>query len=107
LLALPFNGSANLMMNVTAERSGYITRPTFWIYPMNFNLVFSTIVSLTILSGSTAVAVSAQTNLNPQQESIVDTCTDTWKLGIGAIIGLLGGRNLPGEQKDDDDNENE
>jgi hypothetical protein len=65
---------------------------------MKFNFALSSLLAITILSGGTAVSISAQPNLNPQQEQIITTCLDTWKISVGALAGLVGGRSL----KDDD-----
>ncbi|MBE9031950.1 hypothetical protein IQ266_19625 [filamentous cyanobacterium LEGE 11480] len=69
---------------------------------MKFNFVFSSLLVVTLISGGTAVVISAQPNINPEQKQIVGTCLDTWKISVGAIVGLIGGRNLP---KKDDDNQ--
>jgi bifunctional N-acetylglucosamine-1-phosphate-uridyltransferase/glucosamine-1-phosphate-acetyltransferase GlmU-like protein len=60
----------------------------------NFRLTLATLTALAVISGGTAVAISNQSDaLNPQQEQIIITCNDTWKITIGAIAGLLGGRS--------------
>ena len=64
---------------------------------MKFNLVFSSLLTIALTSGITAVSLSAQSNPNPQQISVQNTCLDTWKLCVGAIAGLVGGRNLNDE----------
>jgi hypothetical protein len=69
---------------------------------MKFNLVFSSLLATAFISGITAVGISSQPDpLNPQEEQIVNTCTDTWKITVGAIAGLVGGHNL--NNKDDDE----
>ena len=68
---------------------------------MNFKPIFRTIVLFSVLSGGTAVALSFQPRPTPHQEAIIGTCTDSWKLCMGTIVGLLGGRNL----NDNDDDE--
>lgn len=69
----------------------------------NFKLVFFSVFAIALISGGTAVNLSAQPNLTQEQKEIVTTCTDTWKICVGAIVGLIGGRTLP--TKDDDDDE--
>jgi hypothetical protein len=61
---------------------------------MNFHVVFFTLVTATLLSGSTSLYLANQSDPNPQQIQLINTCTDTWKLCIGAISGLLGSRTL-------------
>ncbi|MBS3030153.1 MAG: hypothetical protein HCA25_24730 [Dolichospermum sp. DET50] len=34
----------------------------------------------------------AQTILSEQQKQLFETCNTTWKMGFGAIIGLIGGK---------------
>jgi hypothetical protein len=66
-----------------------------------FNSVFSGLLLIALISGGTAVGISAQPKLNTQQEQIVSTCLDTWKITAAAIAGLVGGRNLNDEDHDD------
>ena len=67
---------------------------------VKFNLVFSSLLGVALLSGITAVGISAQPHPNEQQIAVQTTCLDTWKLCVGAIAGLVGGRSL----NSDDDN---
>jgi hypothetical protein len=66
-----------------------------------FNSVFSGLLLVSFLAGSTAVSLSAQPNPNDQQIAVQTTCLDTWKLCAGAIVGLVGGRNLTGNDQTD------
>ncbi len=68
---------------------------------MKFNLVFSSLLAIALTSGITAVGISAQPKPNDQQITVQNTCLDTWKLCVGAIAGLVGGRNLNDEEHDD------
>jgi H+/gluconate symporter-like permease len=68
---------------------------------MKFNLVFSSLLAIALTSGITAVGLSAQPNPNDQQIAVQTTCLDTWKLCAGAIVGLVGGRNLTGNDQTD------
>jgi hypothetical protein len=72
-----------------------------------FKLVFSTVVGFTIVSGITAVGIASQPQLTPQQERVFETCQTTWQTGIGAVVGLLGGKAADllheEEEKDDED----
>ena len=58
-----------------------------------FKLVFLTVLFLTVLSaiGNIAVAFGA-TVPNPNQQTVFDTLNMGWKLGLGAIFGLIGGK---------------
>ncbi len=69
---------------------------------MKFNLVFSSLLAIALTSGITAVGISFQPKPNEQQITVQNTCLDTWKLCVGAIAGLVGGRNLNDEESDDD-----
>lgn len=57
-----------------------------------FNLIFSTVVGLTILSGATSVVLASQTSISESQKRILENTSNTWLMGTGAIFGLLGGR---------------
>jgi hypothetical protein len=70
----------------------------------NFHTVFFSLLAIAALSGGTAVGLSAQPNPNQQQITVQNTCLDTWKLCVGAIAGLVGGRNLNDEEHNDDAN---
>ncbi|MBD2461167.1 hypothetical protein H6G89_08935 [Oscillatoria sp. FACHB-1407] len=58
-----------------------------------FNLVFLTVVSITLLSGGTALWLAGQVNPTDPQKGMLDTTQNTWLMGTGAIFGLLGGRS--------------
>jgi hypothetical protein len=64
-----------------------------------FKLVFLSILGITILAlliGCTLVGLTIRTarSMTPQENVMLDLCTSTFKLGFGAIIGLLGGKAL-------------
>ena len=62
--------------------------------PVSFRMVFFSAVLLTILSlaGSILMALLGPANLHTNV--ILDMCSTTWKMGFGAILGLIGGRSL-------------
>ena len=67
-------------------------RPSAIRTPM-FRWIFSAVLGLTILSLAVSIALSLQPGpMSPQQASLFEACSTTWKLGFGAIVGLLGGR---------------
>lgn len=62
--------------------------------PIGFKSIFWAVVGLTILSLGTAVYLATRPS-EQQHEAIRDLtriCNTTWKIGIGGILGLLGGR---------------
>jgi hypothetical protein len=46
-----------------------------------------------MLSAECFAPTIAPSNPNNQQIAVSTTCIDTWKLYVGAIAGLVGGRN--------------
>jgi hypothetical protein len=67
----------------------------------NFRTVFFTLVAIAFLSGGTSVYLANRPTPNEQQITVQNTCLDTWKLCVGAIAGLIGGRNLNTDDDDD------
>ncbi|MBD1889322.1 hypothetical protein [Coleofasciculus sp. FACHB-SPT9] len=69
-----------------------------------FKLVFGTVVGFTLVSGITAVVIASQPHLTPQQERVFETCQTTWQTGIGAVVGLMGGKaaNLLHKQEEEE-----
>jgi hypothetical protein len=59
-----------------------------------FKWVFFTVVSLTTLSLVTSILLSFNSTPSPLQISLFETCTTTWKMGFGAIVGLIGGKAI-------------
>ena len=57
-----------------------------------FVLAFLAVLSLTVLSLGVSILLSFQGQLNPQQVSLFETCSTTWKLGFGGMLGLIGGK---------------
>jgi hypothetical protein len=70
--------------------------------PSAFQQIFFTVVTFTILGGAGSLILASQPNPSPQQSRIFETCNDTWKLGVGAIFGLMGATNPAGKNDDDD-----
>lgn len=58
-----------------------------------FKLVFLSVLGLTLLNLLTAVVVSCVPQ-TPATGQIVTTTLDMFKVGCGAIFGLLGGKAL-------------
>jgi len=57
-----------------------------------FKWVFITVVSLTSVSLITSLVLSFTASPSQLQVSLFETCTTTWKMGFGAIVGLIGGK---------------
>jgi hypothetical protein len=70
-----------------------------------FKLVFGTVVGFTLISGITAVGIASQPQLTPQQDRVFETCQTTWQTGIGAVVGLMGGKaaDLLHKEEEDED----
>lgn len=58
----------------------------------SYKMIFFSALGLTILSFIVAFYLSSFKELNSQQKDLFDTCSTTWKMGFGAIIGLIGGK---------------
>jgi hypothetical protein len=70
---------------------------------MKFKIVFSSLLAIALSSGITAVSLSVEPNPNDQQIAVISTCLDTWNLCVGAIAGLVGGRNLTDDDQADEE----
>ena len=57
-----------------------------------FNTVFATLAIFSLLSLFLSLAISFQGELNTQQTSLFETCSTSWKMGFGCIVGCLGRR---------------
>ena len=60
-----------------------------------FKLVFTSVLCLTVLSFLMGISLSLaiekpSSNIN----GWIETCSTTFKLGFGAIVGLIGGKAL-------------
>jgi hypothetical protein len=84
--APPSGRTAAMPKDVVTPRSDIIVSPTF-------NLIFIAVVALTIVSGVAATALAfAADGSHANQQSIFEGMNFGWKMGLGAIIGLLGGK---------------
>lgn len=59
-----------------------------------FKLVFLTVTVLTVFSLAVSIYVASKDNPSDLAKALFDTCSTTWKMGFGAIIGLVGGKAL-------------
>lgn len=63
-----------------------------------FRLVFTTVVVLSLISLALAIYFATRTNLSAAQQQMLDTCSTCWKLGFGAIVGMIGGKASDNER---------
>lgn len=58
----------------------------------HFKLVFSTVVALTVLALVLDVLLSLFGGDTDQVRAATETCSTTYNMGFGAIVGLIGGK---------------
>jgi hypothetical protein len=59
------------------------------------NLIFATILSLTLVSGGAALHLASQPTLTEQQNRLFNSAIALWTAGTTALVGLLGNNNKP------------
>ncbi|MGQ5592815.1 hypothetical protein ACUJ8N_11315 [Streptomyces sp. ESR1.13] len=57
-----------------------------------FKLIFWTVVALTVLSLILNVVLSLLAGDSAQVTAASEACSTTFKMGFGAIVGLIGGK---------------
>ena len=57
-----------------------------------FKLIFSTVAALTALALILTVLLAAFGGDSEQVKAAAEACSTTYKMGFGAIVGLIGGR---------------
>lgn len=57
-----------------------------------FKLIFSTVAALTFLALILDVLLAAFGGDSEQVKAAAEACSTTYKMGFGAIVGLIGGR---------------
>ena len=60
-----------------------------------FNLVFLSVLGLTVLSLIVSLYLVTRDNPSEDMRRLAETCSTTWKMGFGAVVGLIGGKALP------------
>jgi len=59
-----------------------------------FKLVFISVLGLTILSLIVSFYLVTRDNPSEDMKRLAETCSTTWKMGFGAVVGLIGGKGL-------------
>lgn len=87
-------------MSATPEAVAPQARPviTMTLTP-TFKLVFLAVLGVTVLSmvfgcSLAVLAPGPDEQPNPNLTAAMHACLTTWKLGFGAIVGLLGGKAM-------------
>ena len=57
-----------------------------------FKLIFFTVTILTVLSLGVVVGVVIAGSDSDASKNLLESCSTTFKMGFGAIIGLIGGK---------------
>jgi hypothetical protein len=57
-----------------------------------FKLIFSTVAALTVLALILTVLLAVFGGDSEQVKAAAEACSTTYKMGFGAIVGLMGGR---------------
>ena len=59
-----------------------------------FGIILLILVLLSVISLSLSLYLSSQGELTTYQASLFETCSTSWKMGFGAIVGIFGGKAL-------------
>ncbi len=60
-----------------------------------FKLVFLSVLTLPLLSLAVVIFLAiSQHDPSEQVKGLIETCSTTFKMGFGAIVGLIGGKAL-------------
>jgi hypothetical protein len=60
-----------------------------------FKLIFLTVVALTVLALSLTVFLAVFGGDSEQVKAAAEACSTTYKMGFGAIVGLISGSRAP------------
>jgi hypothetical protein len=58
----------------------------------HFKLIFCTVVAMTVLALVLNVLLAIFCRDSDQVKAVAETCSTTYKMGFGAIVGLIGGK---------------
>ena len=59
-----------------------------------FKKVFNAVLGLTILSLGVSLALALWPSQSDDVKRLIETCSTTFKMGFGAVVGLIGGKAL-------------
>jgi hypothetical protein len=79
------------------QHQAYREEPAVVRYTLSprFKWTLVSIMGLALLSlGVSLVLVLMSSQFTPEAKSLFETTTTTWKMGFGAIVGLVGGKAL-------------
>lgn len=69
--------------------------PSSIILSPAFKWVFVGVMLLTLISLGTSISLAVFVkNPSPEIKGLIETCSTTFKLGFGAVVGLIGGKTL-------------
>jgi hypothetical protein len=81
------------MGNGSVPGSGPEPSPKITLSPA-FKLVVTIVTGLTILSLGVSIFLALYQQKSEQINQLLETCSTTYKLGFGALVGLIGGKAL-------------
>lgn len=76
---------------VTMNKQMKNTVTSVYISP-HFKMILLSVVGLTLLSLGVSLFFSLHGKLTQPQSDLFTTCSTTWKMGFGAVVGLIGGK---------------
>jgi hypothetical protein len=80
----------------TRRRSTAATQGQPQVAPKDwqFKLTFASVLFLTVLSLGISLALVYHPAQSEEGKRLFETCSTTWKMGFGAIVGLIGGKTM-------------